>query len=516
MSETIKLQNAGPVENLTIPIQDGGRITIIKGMNDSGKSESLKALSRLAGGNEKISKRHGSPRGFVEGFGARLDLLANVRASGKCEAVSLSGKLDIGDLITGQGLKDPVAADRKRIAALLTVRGVKADLAKFLPLVGDDEHWLGDLASDATQAATDLVDMAARLKNDFERKSRSIGDDAKAANASARAERKVADGVDMDAVSDSEILQAKLEAALKNETTTINTRVAQVAAIARREMAKRKLAEAEESYDGPTFAEATATVQESVDDWNLASGIVAKLLKKVETAKVEESRLATAHEIAVEKQTAARQHEDAMAGWAETIESDADVEQVSKDDTSKAAEAVQKARNASENGVRIRDAKKALAEADDCQGDADTLQKQADQLRDAAKGTNDVLADAVDEGALIPVTDDNGHFRFAVKSENGDDRRTYFHDLGPGRRTAIAVIEAASCLRALDPELLKVALVVLPQPMWEGLDWEQRKLVWECVKRLEIHLVSGECDKDPADTGGIRAEVFEPAVEEVA
>ena len=200
-----------------------------------------------------------------------------------------------------------------------------------------------------------------------------------------------------------------------------------------------------------------------------------------------------------------------MAGWAQTIESAATVEAVSDKELSEAADSIKKARDAANTGVRIRDAKKALAEADDLQIDADTLQQQADQLRDAAKGTNDVLAEAVQAGVLIPVTDDSDNFRFAVKSENGDDRRTYYHDLGPGRRTMIAVTEAASCLRALDPDALKIALIVLPQAMWQDLDYENRCLVYEHVRGLGVNLVAAQCDSEPSNTGGIRVEVFEPA-----
>lgn len=509
MSDTIKLQNAGPVESLTVPVQDEGCIIIIRGMNDCGKSESLKAFSRLLGSNEKIRKRYGSKRGFVEGLGARIDLMANARESGQCEAVSLEGSLDIGDLID-PGLKDPVAADKARIKALLTVRGVKAEINRFCPLVefnkGDMTNWV----SDGTLAATDLVDMAARLKKDFEKESRSLADYAKTADAGARAKRESADGLDLEAESDGEKLQGLLEAAITQEARTLTTRVGQVTAANKRDTAKRNLAEAEAGYKGPTLEEAEKEGGKIAELQDAAMTEVKAHRKALEAAVAEESRLETAYEICREKRKAASQHREAMAGWHETIESAANVKEVSNEELSEAVASVKKAREAVEHGVRIRDAQKALAEAEDLQGDANTLQTQADQLRDAAKGTTDVLAEAVQAGTLIPVTDDHGNFRFAVKSEHGDDRRTYYHDLGPGIRTAIAIKETASCLRALDPGALKLALVVLPQPMWEGLDWEQREHVWKHVRQLGVNLITGECDKDKASTGGIRAEVFEP------
>ena len=512
MSETIHIENAGPVESLDVPITDEGGIHVIRGMNDAGKTESLKAIDALLGGNAKIKKRYGTPQGLIEGLGATIKLMANARASGECEAVSLSGKLDIGTLID-PGLKDPVAADKARIKALLTVRGIKADLDIFLPLAGGDEnahYWLATIASDSTQAATDLVDMAARLKKDFEKEAREVVDEALNSEAAARAKRELAADVDLNGVSTAEILQGQLETAIKHEAEVKQCRTSYDAAQRVAEFALNDLRKAEASYAGPTVAEAAESVDRIGNALDAARDEVAARRKVLDAAMQEESRLETAHAMAVDKRAAAVQHDNDMAGWREAIEAAADIGQASDDDITKAAEAVTKARESAENGVRIRDAKKALAEAEVLQAAANRLTEEAGQLRDAAKGTADILAASVQAGTLLPVTDDNGNFRFAVKSENGDDRRIYYHELGPGRRTAIAAMEVASCLRDADPDAIRHALVVLPQPMWEGLDWEQRRHVWEHVKRLRINLATGECDKDPANSGGIRVEVFEP------
>ncbi|KKM85206.1 hypothetical protein LCGC14_1291400 [marine sediment metagenome] len=514
MSETIKLENAGPVESLTVPILDEGGITVIKGMNDCGKSLSLEAFQALLGGSQKIRKRFGSPQGVVEGLGATIRLMANARASGECEAVSLTGKLDIGDLID-PGLKNPVAADKERIKTLLTVRGVKADIGLFCPMAGISQDEMKQFASDATLASTHLVDMAARLKTDFEAASRKAGDNAKTAEADARAKRESAEGIDLEAESDGEKLQDRLEVAIRDETTVIQTRDNSVAAFDKVAKARTKLAEAKTNYDGPTLEEAKKRVDEVGDHLDSARVEVAARRKALEAAEEEESRLDTLFRMAIDKRTATAQHEDAMAGWSETIADAANVEEVSNADIQAAVQAVRDARDAAENGVRIRDAKKALAEADDLQSDANLHQNVAEQLRDAAKGTIDVLAKAVKAGALIPVTDDNGKFRFAVKPENGEDRRTYYHNLGPGLRTSIAIREVAACLRDLDPEVIKHAVVVLPQSPWEGLDWLERLRVYKEVKQLGVNVVTGECDKDPANTGGIRAEVFVPNEPEV-
>jgi hypothetical protein len=506
----IFLENAGPVESLTVPIERKGGVVIIKGMNNVGKSESLKAVARLLGSDVKIRKRYGTKRGVVEGLGMTLTLLGSATASGVCEAVSIEGKLSIGKLID-PGLKDPVAADKKRIESLLTLRGVKADLKLFAELVGGEVALL-DVASDGTLAATDLVNMAMKLKQDLEAASRDAADKATTAEAEARAHRQLAEGVDMTGVSSVDLLQGLLESAFKREGRVIQAREDSDASIGKMAGAKKQLAEAKASYDGPTLEEADAEVEQAGNALDSANAEEAARWQAFKAAEIETSRVDSANAIAVERRTSAAQHQDAMIGWAETIESAADVAPVSDEEIGNAKAAVGKAREAVENGVRIRDAKKALALAEDVQATANALAKQADQLREAAKGTAGVLASAVGDGAMVPVIDDNGKFRFAVRPENEGDRRVYYHELGPGKRTTIAVIEAASCLR--DSDATRLGLVVLPQEMWDGLDWKNRELVDTCAKELGITIVTGEADKSPDDTGGIRAVAFEPAIKD--
>ena len=66
---TIIVENAGPVAHLEIPVQPGA--TILRGCSDIGKSETIKAVSRLAGGREDVTCTAGEAQGFVEGFGVR-------------------------------------------------------------------------------------------------------------------------------------------------------------------------------------------------------------------------------------------------------------------------------------------------------------------------------------------------------------------------------------------------------------------------------------------------------------
>ncbi len=164
--ETVTVQDVGPVQSLSVPIQPG--VVVLRGPNDCDKSETLKAMSRLTGGTDTITRRDKSACGYVEGLGVKISVRQSARRTGELEAVSIEGKLSIADLVSPP-IKDPVAADRQRIKALLQLTGVKADASLFSGLWNHLESQV--LSADCTQT-DDLVEMAARIKRCLESASR--------------------------------------------------------------------------------------------------------------------------------------------------------------------------------------------------------------------------------------------------------------------------------------------------------------------------------------------------------
>jgi len=103
---TIELTDCGPVKALSIPVQPG--VVVLRGRNDIGKSESLKAVSKLLGGKETISCRQGAVNGTVEGFGVKVSLgKARTSARGELEALSIEGNLPVAELARKFGAGAP-------------------------------------------------------------------------------------------------------------------------------------------------------------------------------------------------------------------------------------------------------------------------------------------------------------------------------------------------------------------------------------------------------------------------
>ena len=62
--QNIELSDIGPIEKLSIPLRPG--FNIIRGRNDAGKSCTIEAVARLAGGNGSVTCRDGAAHGLFK------------------------------------------------------------------------------------------------------------------------------------------------------------------------------------------------------------------------------------------------------------------------------------------------------------------------------------------------------------------------------------------------------------------------------------------------------------------
>ena len=70
-TETIEVADIGPVERLSIKVAPG--VTVLHGMNDSGKSLTIEAVQKLLGGKQKVTQRDDAESsGYVEGLGVTI------------------------------------------------------------------------------------------------------------------------------------------------------------------------------------------------------------------------------------------------------------------------------------------------------------------------------------------------------------------------------------------------------------------------------------------------------------
>jgi len=158
--KSIVLENVGPIKQLTIPIPDGGGIICLKGVNGSGKTHALTAVESLYNKTTRKGLRNsdGVPSGTVAGLGVTVRLGRSNTVKGELLCESLDGKVDPSQLVD-PGLKDPLAADAKRLATLIRLAGVKVSAAQWAEAIGTagDGIALDALVDDDPVASADKI-----------------------------------------------------------------------------------------------------------------------------------------------------------------------------------------------------------------------------------------------------------------------------------------------------------------------------------------------------------------------
>lgn len=212
---TIEVNDVGPVEHLSIPVQPG--VVLAKGPNGDGKSLTIEGIKGLLGGKSdaEITCRDGTLSGTIEGLGARVTFKRSARRSGDLEARTIEDRFSITDLVDPK-LKSAEAADRSRIKALLQLTGAGADVKLFRDLFPDDESFSAACTADVLKC-DDVVDMAAKLRRNIHEIARKQEDDATKADGQALGCQQATDGVDMGIETDADILGAALEDALAGQ-----------------------------------------------------------------------------------------------------------------------------------------------------------------------------------------------------------------------------------------------------------------------------------------------------------
>ncbi len=492
--EQIELENLGPIEYVAITLPKGGGITLLRGRNDCGKSYALDAVRRLAGGDQKLEPRDGQPgRGEARMGDVVLRIGKSTRTIGEADILSVEGKFDISELVEPH-IKDPEAADRSRTKALCRLTGTKAEPTAFFDALGGREVFAAIVTSEAA-SQQDLVEMQRMIKRDCDTAARKAEDDAKKAEGEIQAASKAIEGLDLSGPCDSGVLQQDLEDRLTTATGLRNKSAAAVESAQRVQEATQAAEQALLDYKGLPATEAAETRQQ-------AEATLAEFSSREEVAR---NALASAKEMtqaalgardnAEVMLQAAELHASTIAKWQATIDL-GKIKGPSEQQIVDADLASQAARQAVEQGTRIRDGRQTAIRGEAARKAAAAARKEADKLRQAGKDSETVLGEIVSADGLTLL---DGRWC----TEQDGRGRVFFADRSRGTRASIAVRLVAKKLRELGDGL---ALVPYAQELWEGMDKDNRdKLLATCLKET-INVISGQCDTDA--TGELRAEVY--------
>ncbi len=482
--DPIEIEDTGAIVKAVIPAPTSGGVVRLRAKNGAGKTTALNAINTALSGSGSLPVRDGAKMAKFEGLGITLKVGRTTRRSGELEVESISGKLDIGELID-PGFAKGDANDARRIKQLLHLGNVVPDSSAFHSLAGGPEKFK-EIADEKTIAAGDIVLMAERLKRDFEAAARKKESTVQQLIGQEFALREQAGEVSREEPHDLEALR-KAHADAIRVHASLEGRFQQCAtAAAEAEKARARLAEIDAGANAaiPTPEEAEAKLGEAADNLDSLKRQLERYQRLVATAQRD-------HGLAKAAADVARKHAELVAGL--KAQASAKVAGPSQADLLEAANHRDAAAAAVERGAVVRDALDKLDKADEVKRQAVAITKEAEALRGAAGAVDETLS-----SLLSKVCDrlqvEAG--RLVLETERG---KTFFNDLSPGERARIAVDIAVESLG-------EGAVVVLKQEAWESLDPHNRRAIDKAARERRLLIYTAEPSDDPQITTAVGAE----------
>lgn len=472
----IKATNIGAVSKALIPLDPQGGVTVIRGYNGSGKDTLLEAVGRLTGGSQAVQCRDGEARGTVDGLGVHLTVTRSTRRSGECDAVSLAGKFDLSEFVDPP-IKDPEAADARRIKALLSIRGVKGSPQAFAGIHEDVEL----LVSADALNEPDIVEQARKIKASLEQHARKLESDRDKEKGRAEAAWGAAGDVSEEDAGgyDQYAAGAELERAVVEKSRLSAQRQAYQAA---QERAHKARATLDGLKAGPSIPECEMRKQ-------AAENALSAAREAFQAAQAEHAAAGTAVETAKREAATTQAAHDAIAA-AEKADNPTDAAII------EATERADQVRVRVQRGQIIMEARRHFAAAREHEAEAARLDNQAAAIRGAAKQTDDVLSGLVSSNRIRVEAG-----RLVVDHERRG-KPIPFADLSKGEKWRLALLEAADRLREIGAD--QIALIPIPQQAWEGLQPKVRSEIQAEARRLRVCIVAAQCDDGP-----LRATLFD-------
>jgi energy-coupling factor transporter ATP-binding protein EcfA2 len=490
----IKGTNLGPIPEFTFKLEDHG-VTVLTAPNGSGKSILLDAMQKAAAGKGRLPLRDGQRRGMLDVAGAVITIGAATRHTGEFGVVNLEGRFDLATLVDPK-LKSPEACDKQRIRALVSLTGAAASPNLFMSHAAFPDF--GEVVTVEATATDDLVEMAAKVKRDYEAQSRLSEKAADREEGHVRGLEEAAAGVDLEAESDVEKLQAAYNSARDACVRAEAEADARSGQLQKVELAKEKLEHLKRGYHGDPDGVMAAKIaaNEALNEKLRATDAMEAAL---ETAHREVAKLTAANERALAEYKRCNDHLAAVQACQSILDEFKDVDAPLPDLEALRAE-VDAARAAQESGVKIRDAREKLAQASQHKMAAKQMRERSERLRNAAGATDEVLSSAI-RCEQLRIESVDGEARLVV-DHPVRGKGVPYHELSEGEKWRIAIDLGVE-------QVGEGGLLVIDQNAWESLDSFVRPQLHAHAKERGVYVLTAEATRDPSDGSEMIAKPFE-------
>jgi len=462
----VVVRNAGPVEGeFRFPLDSYG-VYELQGSNGVGKSTVLKLMRLLTGHRVDVTVHAGQLDGSIEALGV-VAPLGRKRPSGELEVASIdSEKWDIADVTDPAGER-PEVRDANRIKALAALCKAKADPAPYRELLADGE--LDRLIDRRKLETDDPLILQSRVKDAIEAAARQAEAERDNAKLKATQCQAAIEGIDLSLPCDGrELATAAEQAAARLQALESQVEAAQKAHKESVE-ANRKLTEAKSGYKGPTLDAANEALSKATLSREEADNEVDRLEKLLASATTARDKAVAQEEHQEKALEAAEQHARLIQQLETLIAAQARVPKPEPSEIDTARQSLEAAREAANQGVRVRDAKAKAVEREGHLEAAKDAESRAISLRGAAAMTFDILTRSV-QLTGIRIENVSGDVRLVVDHPK-TGKPCYFDGDNGGLSDGQRAIFAMRTLRHLIPS---PGMFAVPQRVWESLDPQAR------------------------------------------
>lgn len=479
---TITAENLGPISALEFALTAPG-VTVLVAPNGSGKTILLEAVQAAAVGKGKLPLRDRTKRGKVEAFGATITIGGTCRHTGAFEVTNLEGRFDLAGLVDPQ-IKAPALADKARIKSLVSLTGVAASVDLFRAHEAFSDSF-GKVVKATSVETDDLIEMASKIKDDYDGAARQQEDAAQRETGHATALIPPQD-LDLNDDSDPKILQAAYD-----EARDEHTRLASLAESAGKMKAAYDQAQA--MLEGLSIDELQTDLADCHNSVLMADTAmqrnhlsIAELTKQIDELKVRNRELQSESVTTTARiATIGRQLE--IVAKAQAVIESASIEPPDADEIQSAKDAVEFATAAVERGTLIRQAIKDHEKAQSHRKAASAARALALKYRDAGKATDEVLSSCI-KCPQLRVESDGKSARLVTDTERGPS--IPYHDLSDGEKWTIAIDIGAD-------QVGEGGLLVISQIGWEGIDGANRQAIHHYAVQRGVYILTAEASSDP-------------------
>lgn len=482
-TRTISAENLGPIAHTEFSLDSPG-VTVLVAPNGVGKSILLEAVQAAARGSGKLPLRDRTKKGKVEAFGATITIGGACRHTGSFEVTNLEGRFDLAALVDPR-IKDPEAADRARIKALVALTGVEASANLFR--LQESFPDFDAIVTPEALGTDDLIEMAAKIKACYDAAALRSERRAEHESGQAAALSSVCD-IDMDAESDAAALQQQYNAArdavIKLEERARNAVTAREQ-VARAESLLKEIAGESLAKERVTLTDFLDGVDVEINDRNEA---IQELLSRVETLRAEVKGIQSQATSSRTRITDIDRQLKLAAEAKSVLSKSAFTEPPSAEDIQAAKDDVHVAEQAIEIGSMIRQAKAKAIKASEHRRESASCQEKAVKYRDAGKSTDEVLSSVI-RCPQMRVESDGKASRLVTDYMIRGGAIPY-HDLSDGEKWTIAIDIGAD-------QVGVGGLLVISQIGWEGIDGANRKAIHEHAVKRGVYILTAEASSDP-------------------